>query len=353
MLHINGWVPRMTKSTAQLLKPEFGPAGLHPRDFRVSFSSSVRRRSGELIEEGGSPQLTATSQRTYLVDDLEVNPSHRTVTRDGAEIRVGKLTFDLLMLLVEESPEIVTQDTIADRLWNKRHVTQDTVRQRVESLRRALGDDPDEPRYFNVVRGQGYRLIPEVRFAGSDTNLPATLGNPWASVTAIALCVLLSASQLRGIPEDLTNSDAMNAIPSTIAVLPFENLSGDSADTVFVEGFHNDLLTQLAKLESFDVISRTSVLGYRENKKNLRQIGQELDVATILEGSIQRSGNTVRINAQLIDAHDDTHIWANLYDRELTTENLFDIQSEMVAAIAGGLKIELSRYEPERPESGP
>jgi len=131
----------------------------------------------------------------------------------------------------------------------------------------------------------------------------------------------------------------------SIAVLPFTNRSPDANDAYFTDGVHDDLLTQLAKIDAFSVISRTSVLEYRDTAKNLKQIGEELGVANIMEGAVQRSGNRVRINVQLIDAITDEHLWAEVYDRELTTENLFDIQSEIAKSIAGALKATLTDSE--------
>jgi TolB-like protein/cytochrome c-type biogenesis protein CcmH/NrfG len=131
----------------------------------------------------------------------------------------------------------------------------------------------------------------------------------------------------------------------TIAVLPFANRSAEASDLFFTDGIHDDLLTQLSKLDTFSVISRTSVMEYRDTTKNLKEIARELDVANIMEGAVQRAGNRVRINVQLIDADNDEHLWAEIYDRELTTENLFDIQTEIAKAIAGALKSTLSDTE--------
>ena len=132
---------------------------------------------------------------------------------------------------------------------------------------------------------------------------------------------------------------------NSIAVLPFANRSADAEDIYFTDGIHDDLLTQLSKIDAFSVISRTSVMEYRDTTKNLRQIAQELSVANVMEGSVQRAGDRVRINVQLIDAFTDEHLWAEIYDRELTTNNLFDIQSEIAKAIAGALKATLTDSE--------
>jgi TolB-like protein len=134
----------------------------------------------------------------------------------------------------------------------------------------------------------------------------------------------------------------------SIAVLPLANRSANEADAFFVDGMHDDILTHVSKIRSLKVISRTSVMDYRDTKKNMKTIGRELGVATILEGGVQRSGSQVRINVQLIDAETDEHLWAEIYDRKLTAENLFSIQSEIATAIADALRASLSPEEQDR-----
>ncbi|MCH8301730.1 MAG: tetratricopeptide repeat protein [Proteobacteria bacterium] len=134
----------------------------------------------------------------------------------------------------------------------------------------------------------------------------------------------------------------------SIAVLPFVNRSNAQDDVFFVDGIHDDILTQLAKISSLKVISRTSVMQYRNTEKPMRVIGKELAVATIMEGSVQRAGKRVRINVQLIDADTDEHLWAEVYDRELTAANIFEIQTEMATAIAGALRATLTSDEAQR-----
>jgi TolB-like protein/Tfp pilus assembly protein PilF len=139
-----------------------------------------------------------------------------------------------------------------------------------------------------------------------------------------------------------------NRSAASIAVLPFTNRSTDPQHAMFADGIHDELLTSLANIGSLKVISRTSVMEYRDTKKNLRQIGKELAVATVLEGAVQRAGDNVRINVQLIDADTDQHLWANTYDRKLNTENIFQIQTEIASTIAQKLKAALTPDEKER-----
>ncbi|MGB5292082.1 MAG: hypothetical protein WBN41_11605, partial [Lysobacterales bacterium] len=134
----------------------------------------------------------------------------------------------------------------------------------------------------------------------------------------------------------------------SIAVLPFDNRSNREEDQFFTDGIHDDLLTTIARIGSMKVISRTSVMEYRDTTKKIPEIAKELGVANILEGGIQRSGDQVRINVQLIDAQTDEHLWAEIFDRELTAQNLFAIQSEISQKIADALHTTLSPEETER-----
>ncbi|NNE04397.1 MAG: tetratricopeptide repeat protein [Xanthomonadales bacterium] len=144
-----------------------------------------------------------------------------------------------------------------------------------------------------------------------------------------------------------TPSGTVRAGDRSIAVLPFANRSNVADDLFFTDGIHDDLLTQLAKIDDLKVISRTSVMEYRETTRKIPEIAAELGVSRILEGGVQRAGNRVRINAQLIDVSTDEHLWAETFDREMTVENIFDIQSEIVRQIVTAVRGELSSEESE------
>ena len=175
----------------------------------------------------------------------------------------------------------------------------------------------------------------------------------------IAIIGLLAIALIVSISFNVTEigQQRQAASPSpdrpSIAVLPFTSRSSDSENQYFTDGIHDDLLTRLSNIESLRVISRTSVLEYRDTTKKLPQIGKELDVATIVEGAVQRSGNQVRITVQLIDAETDEHIWAHTYDREMTMANVFKIQSEISAQIANSLRAALTPEEQTRLASVP
>jgi TolB-like protein len=206
----------------------------------------------------------------------------------------------------------------------------DVVRQK--SITPKTGRKLDYLIIISLGLSLGY-FIWESRFEQKTAALEATLSEEAGLKT-------VPEPPLPAVLEPLQNIDE-----NSIAVLPFANRSVDSDDIYFTDGIHDDLLTQLSKVDAFSVISRTSVMEYRDTTKNLREIARELSVANIMEGSVQRSGDRVRINVQLINAKTDEHLWAEIYDRELTANNLFDIQSEIAQAIAMALKATLTDSE--------
>lgn len=179
-------------------------------------------------------------------------------------------------------------------------------------------------------------------------------------MAAAILFLVLDNYVLPTVPSGIANEATQEAVAmsqeagSSIAVLPFRNRSATAGDAFFVDGIHDDILTQLAKLSSFGkVISRTSMEQYRDTDKAIPQIGRELGVATILEGGIQRAGDRVRFNVQLIDATTDEHLWAETYDRTLTATNIFAIQSEIVETIVQQLNVSLTSEETQQLEAMP
>ena len=157
------------------------------------------------------------------------------------------------------------------------------------------------------------------------------------------------------VSDSPVNETAEPALPTdkSIAVLPFDNRSNQADDEFFTAGIHDDLLTQLAQISSLRVISRTSMVQFKDTSKSIREIAELLGVATILEGGVQRAGNQVRINMQLIDAATDAHLWAQTFDRELTANNIFSIQSEIATAVTDAMRATLSPEEHQRISSVP
>ncbi|NCF74449.1 MAG: tetratricopeptide repeat protein [Gammaproteobacteria bacterium] len=258
---------------------------------------------------------------------------------------------------------MISHDSLIEQVWGtKRVITSDNLSQRMKALRQSLGDNPHQPIYIDGVRGEGYRLVPEVKIQSAQvsnrSSRKALSSRLLVSLVVLALALgYISVDKFVLEPvedEQLAQSTRQEAHAAarteslgdnSIAVLPFDNRSSREEDQFFTDGMHDDLLATLAKIGSIKVISRTSVMEYKNTVKKIPQIAEELGVATILEGGIQRSGNQIRINVQLIDAATDEHLWAEIYDRELTALNLFGVQSEIAKKIADALQAELSTDE--------
>jgi len=174
-----------------------------------------------------------------------------------------------------------------------------------------------------------------------------------AALAAAAWLTFVRAPSGAATGSGAVAADGVVPAEASLAVLPFANLSGDEETQPFADGLHDDLLTQLSKIGALKVISRTSVQEYRNTTKNVREISSELGVATVLEGGVQRAGDQYRINVQLIDADTDAHLWADQYSGELTTANIFDVQTDIATSIADALQANLTAGEREQLERLP
>ena len=196
-----------------------------------------------------------------------------------------------------------------------------------------------------IVLAWAFNLTPEGVKRASDVSAEASAPGGRRKldiVIIVGLAAALAVSVYMNFRADEPATESLASLQPSVAVLPLANRSSLMEDAFFAEGIHDDILTHLAKIGTLKVISRTSVMEYADTQKNMRTIAEELGVATILEGGVQRSGNRVRINVQLIDAGTDNHLWAEIYDRELTPANVFAIQSEIAQAIAAALQAAIS-----------
>ncbi len=167
------------------------------------------------------------------------------------------------------------------------------------------------------------------------------------AIMAMAIIVLVS-ERFGWLTDSLDRDDRLSVIRKSVAVLPFDNRSADPSDAYFVDGIHDDVLTQLSKIRALKVISRTSVEQFRDSTQSMREIGASLGAASIIEGAVQRSGDRVRISVQLIDTESDEHLWAESFDREISAANIFAIQSEIATAVARQLRATLTLEEQEQ-----
>src|SRR6056297_127649 len=282
---------------------------------------------------------------------------------DGAATtRLEPQVARLLEYFLIRQDTLISRDELMAAVWDNRVVSDHAVNRCISILRNQLTPD-DRNAYIETVVRRGFiSHFPPPPDPSSDSSSdrpsgaaapasePAAQQSPsgrrWMPVALAGLAAAVVFSVFRMLGDGAPSAGgAENTGAPMVAVLPFisTGLAGES--DFFARGVHDDLLTQLAQLQSMRVISRTSVSEYRGSQRNIREIGRELGADAILEGGVQRIGDQIRINAQLIDARTDVHLWAQQYDRELTPANIFDIQAEIARSIASALQSTLTRQD--------
>lgn len=310
----------------------------------------------------------------YQVGDLVVDVARAQVSRAGVPVPLPRLSFDLFVALVRAAPRVVSIDELMDRVWAGVVVSPETVSQRAKLLRDALGDDSKSPRYVAAVRSRGYRLVAEVSIvpqatamqpaaaasqpemrepvpAPVDTQVHAT--TPTAGRRRLALLVamltavffiagFLAVTRYRAQEEVAPRSAAgsrTHVAARSIAVLPFESAGDEPDGDVLAFGIAEAVLHQLANLHGLEVIARTSSFSLRDPPGDAREIGRQLGVRYLLEGSVQQEGARMRVTAQLIDAQSGAHVWSIRFDRPRT--GIFAVQDEIAAQVASALQLSL------------
>lgn len=308
---------------------------------------------------GKESAMVAVPPTVFEFGDFRVDPRKRLLTRRGGEVvALTPKHFDTLLYLVENAGEVLEKDRIMGAVWPRMVVEENNLNQAVSQLRRLLGDDGAEHRYILTVPRRGYRFVADVQVASPEE--PASGEAPvrpppprWrlaagAAVVAMAGVAFLAWKLYPGTPAapPAVEKAALAPAPAvkSIAVLPFTNFSGAREDEFFSDGITEDMVTQLAQISGLKVISRTSIVEYKDSKKPLRQIARELGVTHILQGSVRRDESRFRINAQLIDPANEGHLWARSYDRDM--KDVLAVQSEVTTEIASALKTRL--LDPER-----
>jgi TolB-like protein/DNA-binding winged helix-turn-helix (wHTH) protein/Tfp pilus assembly protein PilF len=265
----------------------------------------------------------------------------RELTRGGAAIAVEPQVFDLLIYLVENRDRVVSKDDLIESIWNGRIVSESTLTSRINAARTAVGDSGKDQAVIRTIARKGFRFVGEL----------TTPSGALASRTA------LSGALAPQSATELPQLEAPPAVPSVeplrahqppldrpaIAVLPFVNISGESSQEYFSEGISEDIITALSKLRWFYVVARNSSFSYKGKAMHLRQIGEELGVGYVVEGSVRKDGDQVRITAQLNDVVTGSHLWAERYDRNLA--DVFAVQDEITQAVVAAIEPQLYAAE--------
>jgi TolB-like protein/DNA-binding winged helix-turn-helix (wHTH) protein/Flp pilus assembly protein TadD len=298
--------------------------------------------------------------------EFQLDPRAGELFRSGQKVKIQERPLQVLSILLQHAGEVVTREELRQRIWPADTFVDfdHSVAVAISKVRDALRDSAEKPRFIETVGRRGYRfLLPLDTAAPSqaptiDTQAPIALptapiaparnNTRWLrlALTAGALALLVAASAFVLHQRRLTAAAMAPPSISSIAVLPLENISNDPQQEYFVEGMTDEIITDLAKLPGLRVISRTSAVQYKGTHKSLPQIGRELNVDAIVEGTVMREGDRVRIRAQLIYAPRDQHLWAEAYERDL--KDVLALQAEVAQDIAGQIRLALTSQQQER-----
>lgn len=334
----------------------------------------------------GTSKQPALSPRLVRFGIYQVDVRTSELWKQGRKIKLQEQPCRILAILLERRGEVVTREELRNRLWSDDTFVDfdHSLNTAIMRLREALSDSSDNPRFIETLPRHGYRFIAPIEeldgsehekaaevhstataegsphFPQSGPAIPLSAGQvtrhggsrPTASRLAIiigsllaTLIVALIVVRLRPLRRGSGTSSQANQIKSLV-VLPFENLSGDKDQQYFTDGMTDELIAHLAKIRSLRVISRTSSMEYKDSHKALSQIAHDLNVDAVVEGTVLRSGNQVRITAELVQVATDRHLWAESYESQLG--DVLGLQSQVASAIVNEIRINLTPEEQQR-----
>jgi TolB-like protein/DNA-binding winged helix-turn-helix (wHTH) protein/Tfp pilus assembly protein PilF len=288
----------------------------------------------------------------------ELDPGAYRLRHGGRVVRLERIPLDLLFLLAERRGQLVTRQEILGHIWGKDIAldVDNSINTAVLKIRRAVKDNSENPRFLHTIPGKGYRFdadCVEVELPAAVEALPAAPPPEPEELVPIPAPPRRRWRRLTLAAAAVVGTGVLGALlmfryqqPSTsktmLAVLPFANLSGDAAQEYFADGMTEEMIAELGSLDPahLGVIARTSMMQYKNARKSGSQIAAELSVGYLLEGSIRRAGGRVRVTAQLIQARDQTHVWAESFDR--ASDDILELQGEVARAIAGKIRTALS-----------
>jgi len=259
--------------------------------------------------------MTSASEQLIRFDDFEIDPRRGELRKNGLAVPIEPQVLDLLAFLASDPGRVFSRDEIIDAVWGGRIVSDSAISTRINAVRQAVGDDGREQRIVRTVPRKGFMFVPDIHGATSSRDERIS-----------------SRSEGAALP-----------LPSkpSIAVLPFENMSGDPEQAYFSDGITDDIITELSRYDELFVIARQSSFAYRDRALEASEIARQLGVGYILDGSVRRAGDRIRVTAQLIEASAGNQTWAERYDRSL--EDIFEVQDEITSVIVNTLVGELTR----------
>src|SRR6516162_190871 len=302
--------------------------------------------------------MTGAGKQLYEFGSYRMDPERGLLFRGSEQIALTAKAFETLLILVRNAEQVVSKDEFMRALWPDTFVEEANLMQHISMVRKALGESPQDHRYIVTLPGRGYRFAERVRIIAQEMGTPAQGVNlesgtavaprkrlSWRPATAGLLLAIALVAGL--VVAGYFGRHPLKAVPTQgrgrvmLAVLPFQNLSNDPEREYFSDGLTEETITDLGELnpEKLGVIARASAMAYKHTNKTAGQIGQELGVDYILEGSVRREGERARISAQLIRVRDQTHIWAQNYDYEI--RDSLQLQMELGESISQQVRVSL------------
>jgi TolB-like protein/DNA-binding winged helix-turn-helix (wHTH) protein/Tfp pilus assembly protein PilF len=301
----------------------------------------------------------ASSNRRVRAGLFEVDLGSGEVHKNGRKVSLQEQPFRVLAILLERPGEVVKREELQARVWPADTFVgfDEGINTAIRKLRVAFGDSADNPRFIETIPRRGYRFVAPVQETIAEPGQPSeqvaiedaiqsqrtrTKGFQRLAAVLSAAAVLVVLASVTYLRRSLPPATSTNQKRVMLAVLPFQNMSNDVAQEYFSDGLTEETITDLGQLspDQLGVIARTSAMAYKHTNKTVSQIGRELGVAYILEGSVRRQGGEARVSAQLIRVSDQTHLWAQSYEREL--HDLLQIENELGKAIARQVEINLT-----------
>ena len=293
-------------------------------------------------------------ERINFGDDFELEVSARRLRRRGHALKMERIPLEILVLLVENPGEIVSRDEIVARVWGKGAFldTDNSIRGAIRKIRQVLKDDPEYPQFIQTVTGQGYRFIARLReeeeekVSKADPQLFAEADHPPNRIPRLrTLLVVAGVTILTLLTVTAVRNRSHSATPKirSLAVLPLKNLSGDPSQEYLADGMTEALIGRLSAIHDLRVISRTSIMRFKETKLSAPEIAKALGVDALVEASVIRAGTRIRVTAQLIRGSTDDHFWSETYDREFV--DTLRLEGDVAQSIAQRVEVTVSGEE--------
>lgn len=309
------------------------------------------------------PIINQSHHPTFYVADWRIEPDTLRMFHKEKEVKLEPKVMQVLIYLACKPGEVITREELEATIWAGRVVGYDALANTIIKLRKAFGDNSRNPGIIKTIPKTGYMLIAKVKQSKSDSEITYTQNSDKVQtngkllfkyklqislVAAIILIITLGTWDFTTKPSSIRdqNSEFITASKPSIAVLPLINVGANPIQEYFSDGITEDLITDLSKIQGLNVVARNSAFAYKDSTKNEQLIGHELKTHYILKGSVQRSGQQIRMNVQLINVADGRNLWAERYVREIG--EIFQLQDELTGQIVSAMKVELAPVDQQR-----